>query len=257
MRAPMRGAVAPLAPRRESLLGSSFASHGPVARPPASVMSRPVVARRTPPSRAVPFEARQQALESRPGRPLDSETLSRLRQGAPAVRSPVNVVTPGYSRRGDGQRSFSQPGAGESRQPGVQRRQGPQPSPDPREPRTQLRRPGENWGQPGPAGDARRPREYPRSPREPVEGVRSPRQRREPAGEVTAPAEPEQRPQHPPSRVRTPDDSSRQFQRSEDRPQQSGEVRPHSQPSRQPESQQRQTRPGSRKRILDDEDSDQ
>ncbi len=44
-RAPVRGAVAPLVPQKESFLGGSFASHGPVAQPPASVMSRPVVAR--------------------------------------------------------------------------------------------------------------------------------------------------------------------------------------------------------------------
>jgi hypothetical protein len=105
MNAPVRGAVAPLVPRRESLLGSSAASHGTVAHPPASVMSRPVAARLTPPPQAVPFAARQQALTAHPGQPLDAGTLSNLREAAPAVRSPVNVVRPGYPRKDVGQTS--------------------------------------------------------------------------------------------------------------------------------------------------------
>jgi len=107
VRAPVRGAVAPLVPQRESFLGGSFAPHGPIARPPASVMSRPVVARLAPPPQAVPFAIRQQALAAHPGQPLDAGTLSTLRQSAPAVRSPVSVVTPGYPRKGFRQPSFS------------------------------------------------------------------------------------------------------------------------------------------------------
>ncbi len=61
MKAPVRGAAAPLIPQKESFLGTSVASHGIVAHPPASVMSRPVVARLTPPPQSVPFAARQKA----------------------------------------------------------------------------------------------------------------------------------------------------------------------------------------------------
>jgi hypothetical protein len=70
-------------------------------------MSRPVVARLVPPPQAVPFTIRQQALAAHPGQPLDAGTLSTLRQSAPAVRSPVSVVTPGYPRKGVRQPSFS------------------------------------------------------------------------------------------------------------------------------------------------------
>src|SRR5208337_2313542 len=132
-----------LVPQKESFLGSSVASHGMVAQPPASVMSRPVVARLTPPPQAVPFAARQQALAAHPGQPLDAGTLSNLRRSTPAVCSPVNVVTPGYRRKGAGQPFFSaqtQAGGNESRQPAA------------RQPGTSMqpsRQPAER--QPGPA----------------------------------------------------------------------------------------------------------
>ena len=119
-KAPLRRAVAPLVPQKESFLGGSFASHGPVAHPPDSVISRPVVARLTPPPPVVPFAIRQQALAAHPGQPLDTGTLSSLRQSAPAVRSPVNIVTPGSPRKSVGQSSFSpqtQAGGNEPRQP--------------------------------------------------------------------------------------------------------------------------------------------
>jgi hypothetical protein len=102
---PVRGAVAPLVPQKESLLGGSSATRGPVAQPPASVLSRPVVARLTPPLRAVPFSSRQQALSAHPGQPLDAETMASLRQPGPASRPYVRVVTPGYPRGGGEQPS--------------------------------------------------------------------------------------------------------------------------------------------------------
>lgn len=259
MRAPLRGAVAPLTPRRESFLGGSTISHGPVARPPASVMARPVMARRAPPPQAVPFEARQQALASHPGRPLDAETLSSLRQDAPAPRSRVNVVTPR--------------GGNEPRQP-VVRQRAPQTSRESQQPRRQLRRPGENWMQPAPPREAPPPREfqrqprldtqepagdvgtsrgYPRQPRERTGEVRGPagrsRQQQQPDEEIRKPVDPQQQPQHPPGQVRTPDGSSRQYEQPAGRP--------PSQPSQRPDNQRRPTRPGSRERILDDQDSDQ
>jgi hypothetical protein len=106
-RAPMRGAVAPMAPEKESFLGGYHASHGPVAHPPDSVMSRSVVARLTPPPRTASFESRQQALAAHPGQPLDAGTALNLRGAAPDVRSPVRVVSPGYSRRDSGQHAVS------------------------------------------------------------------------------------------------------------------------------------------------------
>jgi hypothetical protein len=133
--APVRGAVAPLVPQKESFLGGSLASHGPIVQPPAAVMSRPVVARLTPAPQSVPFAVRQQALAAHPGQPLDTGTIDNLRRSAPAVRSPVRVVTPGYPRRGVGQPSFSPQTQGAGNEPfrsPSARREGPIESPYPR-----------------------------------------------------------------------------------------------------------------------------
>jgi hypothetical protein len=118
-RAPVRGAVAPLAPQKESFLGGSFASRGPVAQPPASVMSRPVVARRTPPPQPVPYTVLQKTLATHPGQPPDAGTVATLRRTAPAVHSSVSVVNPGSPKKSVGQEGGSelrQPAAG---QPGT------------------------------------------------------------------------------------------------------------------------------------------
>jgi len=93
-KAPVRGAVSPLVPQKESIIGVGPATRGRVAQPPVSVVSRPVVARLTPPPQAVPFAARQQALSAHPGQPLDSGALSSLSRSAPIARPPVTVVTP-------------------------------------------------------------------------------------------------------------------------------------------------------------------
>ena len=138
---PVRGAVAPLVPQKESFLGGSFAFHGPIAQPPASILSRSVVARLTPPERAAPFALRQQAFATHPGQPLDEATLSNLRQSAPAVRAPVKVVTPGYPRKVVGQRSFlPQSRQGETNPGSLQVRPGPamQPSRQPQATTRQL-----------------------------------------------------------------------------------------------------------------------
>ena len=105
MKVPVRGSVAPLIPQKESFLGTSVVSHGTVAHPPASVMSRPVVARLTPPPPSIPLAARQKALAAHPGQPLDAGTLSNLKQAAPAVRGPIKVVSPGYPKKNSGQSS--------------------------------------------------------------------------------------------------------------------------------------------------------
>jgi len=145
--APVHGAVAPLVPQKESFLGGNSASHGPIAQPPASILSRPVVARLTPPPvRAVPFAARQQALASHPGQPLDGGTLSGLRPSAPLVRAPFRVVTPGSPRNGVAQPTLSpqpQAGGNGNRQPMVGQqgnvRQSPrQPQPAAGQPRTTM-----------------------------------------------------------------------------------------------------------------------
>jgi hypothetical protein len=71
------GAAPRVAPRPESVL-----ANGGVRRsvaPPAVLANRPVVARLAPPPRAVPFAAKQQALEQNPGTPVAPAQLRTLR----------------------------------------------------------------------------------------------------------------------------------------------------------------------------------
>ena len=136
----------------------------------------------TPAPQPVPFAARQQALAAYPGRPLDEGTLSSLRRTAPAVRSPVSVVTPGYRKDGAGAQSFSpqtQLGGTGPRQPAVRQGAAPQPSRQP-----QL-----------PAGQIRRPVQPSRQPQQPAGQVRTPVQpSRQPAGQVRTPVQPSRQP---------------------------------------------------------------
>jgi hypothetical protein len=69
---------APIAPRRENVLGNS-ANGGRVAQPPAAAFTRTVVAKTTPPPPQVPFSQRQQALSANPGRPVDAAEIERMR----------------------------------------------------------------------------------------------------------------------------------------------------------------------------------
>jgi hypothetical protein len=190
-RAPVRGAVAPLVPQRESFRGSSVASRGPIAQPPASVMSRPVVARLSPPPQPVPFAVLQQPLAAHPGQPLDAGTLSNLRRSAPAVRSPVSVVTPGYQRKGVAQPSLSpqtQAGGNEPRRPGA-RQPGTamQPSIQPRQPA----------GQPGttmqPSIQPRQPARQPAG--QPGTTMQPSVQPRQPAGQPGTAIQPSRQPE--------------------------------------------------------------
>jgi hypothetical protein len=102
---PVRGAVAPLVPQKESLLGGFGPAGRSAAKPPASVTSRPVVARLTPAPQVVPFASRQQALSVHPGQPLDAGAMANVRQPTAAARPQVRVVTPGYQRSGTGQQN--------------------------------------------------------------------------------------------------------------------------------------------------------
>jgi len=79
------GATAPLAPRRESVLGGAVRGGGP----PARFADRPVVVRNAPPPPPVSFAAQQRALEANPGRPLDPGTINSLRGQGPPARNPM------------------------------------------------------------------------------------------------------------------------------------------------------------------------
>ena len=95
-----RMAAAPqIAPQRVSVLGPRAAEAARAPRPPANVMSRPVVARTAPPPAPVPFDRQQPILNQNPGRPLPAANVQQMRQNAPARSSPVRVMDMGKIQR--------------------------------------------------------------------------------------------------------------------------------------------------------------
>jgi hypothetical protein len=109
-----------IAPQRDSVLGPRAGASSRAARPPANVLSRPVVARTAPPPAAVPFERQQAALARNPGRPLAVTEVQQIRQSAPAPVAPVRVVDMSRVRR-------TQPTAGRGPQGGSPQNATPQP----------------------------------------------------------------------------------------------------------------------------------
>jgi hypothetical protein len=84
-----------VAPQRASLLGNERAGVV-VARPRQEVMTRPVMAKATPPPSPVNFQARQQVLQENQGRPLDAREMNQVRQQQPAAmvnRGPVRAAS--------------------------------------------------------------------------------------------------------------------------------------------------------------------
>jgi hypothetical protein len=95
-----RLAAAPeIAPQQASVLGPRAGEASRAPRPPASVLSRPVVARTAPPPVAVPFARQQAGLNQNPGRPLPAATVQQMRQNAPARSAPVRVQDMGRVQR--------------------------------------------------------------------------------------------------------------------------------------------------------------
>lgn len=107
------GATATVAPQRESVLAGAMRSG-----PPAGIAGRTVVVRRTPPPAAVPFAARQQALEANHGRPLEPAQMNSLRTAAPA-RNPMvrQAGAPGGPSRPNAVRNDRPPSAVHPGQP--------------------------------------------------------------------------------------------------------------------------------------------
>jgi hypothetical protein len=83
------GYTAAIAPERQSILR---ASQGNVPRPDAAIVNRQVVARNPPPPAAVPFAARQEALQSNGGRPLAPQQLQTIRQTSSVSEPPVRIA---------------------------------------------------------------------------------------------------------------------------------------------------------------------
>jgi hypothetical protein len=123
---------APIAPRRENVLGNS-GNGGRVAQPPPAAFNRTVVAKTAPPPPQVPFNQRQQALSANPGRPVDAAELDRMRgrqdTPRPFVRSAQG--TPNSGGGGFNSRPGGQPNQGQPAQNNLppQRNPGGQPPP--------------------------------------------------------------------------------------------------------------------------------
>ena len=214
MQAAPVAAMAAVAPSRESVTGMARAG----GRPPARVMERQVVARRTPPPAPVPFAAQQQALAGDPGRPLHSEAVERLRKPEMQVRPQVRQIAPMANQGGRDNRA-PMPAV---RQPDVRPQPGigavPQSAPD-------------NRPQRGPMPDAR--------PQPGIGAVPENRPQRPPQQEVapTRPgvgAVPQSAPDNRPQRGPMPDA----------RPQPGIGAMPENRPQRQPQQELAPTRPG-------------
>lgn len=86
------GTAPRVAPQVASVLGRP--AGGSVARPPAAVLARPIVAKMTPPAPPPSFQQRQTVLAKNPGRPIPVTQLHQMAASAPAAARPqVNVQT--------------------------------------------------------------------------------------------------------------------------------------------------------------------
>ncbi|MGB9074414.1 MAG: DUF6600 domain-containing protein [Terriglobales bacterium] len=161
-----------VAPTRESVLGAKFATANRVTAPPAAVMNRQVIAKRTPPPPPVPFARQQQALQAHPGEPLARSEVRSLRPAAtetahPMVRQapPGRPATPTMGRPANqpvNQPNVARPGqpvAPPTNQPG--NRPGRQPAPNERpgaaNPAQPNRPPSAQPNQPAPSQPSNRP----------------------------------------------------------------------------------------------------
>jgi len=106
-------------PTPQAVLGARAATAGHVSAPPAAVMNRAVVAKRTPPPPPVPFAKQQQALAAHPGQPVAPRELQSLRPtGAAAPRPTVKVAPPGKPATPTVGHPANQPGQPNAGRPG-------------------------------------------------------------------------------------------------------------------------------------------
>ena len=92
-KAPVTARVA-VSPTQQSVLGAKASTAGHVTAPPATVINRQVVAKRTPPPPPVPFAKQQQALAAHPGQPLAKHEIQSLSPAAAAAAHPMVKVAP-------------------------------------------------------------------------------------------------------------------------------------------------------------------
>jgi hypothetical protein len=87
-----------IVPIHQSVLGPNAGRA--IARPPAALVSRPVVARTPPPRAPVPFDRQVAAIQQNGGRPLARADLARLQPAAPVA--PVRIIAAGGAAVGAG-----------------------------------------------------------------------------------------------------------------------------------------------------------
>jgi hypothetical protein len=169
--APVSSRVA-VAPTQQSVLGAKASTANHVTAPPAAVMNRQVIAKRTPPPPPVPFAKQQQALAVHPGQPLAQHEIQSLRPaGAAAARPMVKQAPPGKPATPTTGHPGNPPNAGRPGQPATP----PANQPANRPPNQQA------------------PQQRPATPAE---------QNRPPAAQP--PNRPETQPSQPPARPQTP-----------------------------------------------------
>ncbi|GAC1633214.1 MAG: hypothetical protein NVS9B14_07600 [Candidatus Acidiferrum sp.] len=92
--------TAPVAPVRASVMGAgresaaNATSASAPPKPPAAIVSRPVVAKVAPPPAPVAFEQKQRALDANPGKPLDAKAEQSLRAATPPPNAKVVKTAP-------------------------------------------------------------------------------------------------------------------------------------------------------------------
>jgi hypothetical protein len=92
-RAPVASRAA-VSPDRQAVLGVHANTANRVAAPPASVVSRTVIARNTPPPPSPSFAARQQVLQRNPGVPVARTQMQQMHAANPPANAPRVVTAP-------------------------------------------------------------------------------------------------------------------------------------------------------------------
>jgi len=214
-----------IAPQRESVLGGRADTASRAPRPPANVLTRPVVARTAPPARSVPFDQQQPALAQNPGRPLpNNRGGGQQRQSNVAPSAPVRVVDMNRVKR-------VQPTVGAGPQGGAPAAvNGPQNVP-----------PGQQRRQPQQATPPQAAQPQPAAPEPPQNGPPGQRRRQD---QQTAPAQAAQPQPAPQDRQNVPPGQQRRQQPQQDTPPQAGQPQaPPADRQNGPPGQQRRQQP--------------
>jgi len=216
-RAPISTRVA-VAPTQQSVLGAKASTANHVTAPPAAVMNRQVIAKRTPPPPPVPFAKQQQALAAHPGQPLAEHEIQSLRPaGAAAARPVVKVAPPGKPATPTTGHPGNPPNASRPGQPAPPSanppaNRPPNPQQRPTTPAEQNRPPAAqppNRPETKPSQPPARPQTPPPAAAKPTPPAES---NRPPAAQP--PNRPETEPSQPPARPQTPPPPERQPERT-------------------------------------------